>query len=364
MRSPNHRVVRTDGTRACYEIHNTDHTLAARHIRIDLAKGKKTFTWELPDGTKGLGGRAAKTLPLYRSETLRALKPGAMVIVTEGEKATDAAVALEFDAVGTVTGSSSLPNDAVLRTLDGFHVIAWPDADVVGHKHMDRLLAACARLRDGGAGAGLSLVDPARLGLTGKGDDAADWTPTDDALDELFDAIRPWSPPPSEPAPPLDDEPPLPDPEDDSEQPTGHLIPEGKTRAGLIKALEWVWIDVRRVPLCGHPVFLELVQSPASRVHRRRDGYQRRGVGVHQCRAAAGGGHAGPYPAARRHVSSTAGSSMHDGRPPSRRGRRRSAGVANGPDRVKSRRQECLGSISQRRVTTAFSKMRHGTHIR
>ena len=110
-----------------------------------------------------------------------------MVIVTEGEKATDAAVALEFDAVGTVTGSSSLPNDAVLRTLDGFHVIAWPDADVVGHKHMDRLLAACARLRDGGAGAGLSLVDPARLGLTGTGDDAADWTPTDDALDELFD---------------------------------------------------------------------------------------------------------------------------------------------------------------------------------
>ena len=146
---------------------------------------------------------------------------------------------------GTVTGSSSLPNDAVLRTLDGFHVIAWPDADVVGHKHMDRLLAACARLRDGGAGAGLSLVDPARLGLTGKGDDAADWTPTDDALDELFDAIRPWSPPPSEPAPPPDDEPPLPDPEDDSEQPTGHLIPEGKTRAGLIKALEWVGIDVR-----------------------------------------------------------------------------------------------------------------------
>ena len=258
-------VVRTDGTRACYEIHNTDHTLVAGHIRIDLAKGKKTFTWELPDGTKGLGGRAAKTLPLYRSETLRALKPGAMVIVTEGEKATDAAVALEFDAVGTVTGSSSLPNDAVLRTLDGFHVIAWPDADVVGHKHMDRLLAACARLRDGGAGAGLSLVDPARLGLTGKGDDAADWTPTDDALDELFDAIRPWSPPPSEPAPLPDDEPPLPDPEDDSEQPTGHLIPEGKTRAGLIKALEWVGVDVRFNERSARMELQDTVEAQAGR---------------------------------------------------------------------------------------------------
>ena len=245
MRSPNHRVVRTDGTRACYEIHNTDHTLVARHIRIDLAKGKKTFTWELPDGTKGLGDRAAKTLPLYRSETLRALKPGAMVVVCEGEKDTDAAVALEFDAVGTVTGSSGLPSDAVLRTLDGFHVVAWPDADVVGSKHMGRLLEACHRLR-GGMGAGLSLVSPGELGLIDKGAGAADWTPADDALDELFTAIRPWTPPErpaATPDPPPGDEPPP--PEDDPDHEGGHLIPEGKTRAGLIKALEWVGVDVR-----------------------------------------------------------------------------------------------------------------------
>ena len=51
--------------------------------------------------------------------------------------------------------------------------------------------------------------------------------------------------------------------------------------------------------------FLELVQSPESRVHRRRDGYHRLGVRVHQRRAAAVGGHAGTCPAARRHVSST-----------------------------------------------------------
>ena len=42
---------------------------------------------------------------------------------------------------------------------------------------------------------------------------------------------------------PDDEEPPL--PEDDPEQPTGHLIPDGKTRAGLITALEWVGVDVR-----------------------------------------------------------------------------------------------------------------------
>ena len=243
MRSPNHRVVRTDGTRACYEIHNTDHTLVARHIRIDLAKGKKTFTWELPDGTKGLGGRAAKTLPLYRAETLRGLAPGAMVLVCEGEKATDAAVALGFDAVGTVTGSSGLPTDAVLHSLDGFHVVAWPDADVVGFKHMGRLLEACARLR-GGVGAGLSQIHPAALGLTRKGVDAADWTPTDDAEDELFFAMWPWAEAETHAAssrPPADEPP----PPDDPPSPTEHLISEGKTRAGLIKALDWVGIDVR-----------------------------------------------------------------------------------------------------------------------
>ena len=240
IRSPNHRVVRTDGTRACYEIRNTDHTLVARHIRIDLAKGKKKFTWELPDGTKGLGGRAAKTLPLYRSETIRALKPGALMLVCEGEKATDAAVALGFAAVGTVTGSSGLPTDAVLHSLDGFHVVAWPDADVVGFKHMGRLLEACARLR-GAVGAGLSQVHPATLGLTGKGHDAADWTPSGDAEDQLFFAMWPWAEAARVDSPPPADEP----PPDDPPSPAGHLISEGKTRAGLIKALDWVGIDVR-----------------------------------------------------------------------------------------------------------------------
>ena len=210
------------------------------HIRIDLAKGKKTFTWELPDGTKGLGGRAAKTLPLYRSETLRALKPGAMVIVTEGEKAADALAALEFAVVGTVTGASGFPSDDVLRTLDGFHVVMWPDADVIGRKHGGRVLEALYRLR--GSATGLSRVDPEALGLTGQGDDAADWTPTDDALDELFAAIQPWTPPAPEPPQP-DDEPPP--PEDYPEETAAYMVPEGKTRAGLIKALEWVGIAGR-----------------------------------------------------------------------------------------------------------------------
>ena len=238
----------TDATRVpqhTYDIRAHDGTLEALHVRKDPPLGRKHVSWQLPNGTKGLGGRSVKTLSLYRSEILKDLKPGAMVFVCEGEKDTDAAAALEFDVVGTVTGSSGLPTDAVLRTLDGFHVAAWPDLDVVGSKHMGRLLEACSRLR-GGIGAGLSLVHPEDLGLTGKGDGAADWTPTDDAFDELFAATRPWTPterPSDAPGtPPVDDTPP---PEDDPEHATGYLVEAGKTRAGLLKALEWVGIDVR-----------------------------------------------------------------------------------------------------------------------
>ena len=34
-------------------------------------------------------------------------------------------------------------------------------------------------------------------------------------------------------------------PDDDPEQPSGHLVPEGKTRAGFPIALEWVGSEIR-----------------------------------------------------------------------------------------------------------------------
>ena len=73
----------TDATRVpqhTYDIRAQDGTLEALHVRKDPPLGRKHVSWQLPNGTKGLGGRAAKTLPLYRSETLRALTPGAMVL--------------------------------------------------------------------------------------------------------------------------------------------------------------------------------------------------------------------------------------------------------------------------------------------
>ena len=63
----------TDATRVpqhTYDIRAQDGTLEALHVRKDPPLGRKHVSWQLPNGTKGLGGRAAKTLPLYRSETL------------------------------------------------------------------------------------------------------------------------------------------------------------------------------------------------------------------------------------------------------------------------------------------------------
>ncbi len=60
---------------------------------------------------------------------------------------------------------------------------------------------------------------------------------------------------------------------------------------------------VLRFPVRWHPVLLELVQSPQSRIHRSGNGYGLSGVDHHRHRAAAAGGRAGPIPAERRQVS-------------------------------------------------------------
>lgn len=70
--------------------------------------------------------------PLYRLPELLA-RPNAMVIITEGEKAADAAAALFPDLVATTPmhGAKS-PHKADLSVLAGRRVIVWPDHDEPG----------------------------------------------------------------------------------------------------------------------------------------------------------------------------------------------------------------------------------------
>ena len=226
-----------EGVRKIYRICADDGAPVALHVRIQSPGQKKRFVWQQPDGSSGLS-RSVSELPLYGTEQFPDLKSGRLVVVTEGEKAADALRVLGIPAVGTVTGAAGCPSDDVLATLDGFDVAVWPDADTQGRKHAAKLLDGLLRTREGKA-EGLFAVDPAALGLTAKGADADDWRPSD-ALDELDDALQPYTPPPPPPS-----EPPLEPDETPKPTPTRTMVKGGKNRRGLLAALRHMAVDLR-----------------------------------------------------------------------------------------------------------------------
>jgi hypothetical protein len=166
-----------------WEIRDTGGRLHARHIRLEPGRNGKSkeCVWHRPDGQKGLGGTKTCDLPLYGTHTLATRAPGTTVVVAEGEPPTDALMARDIPAVGTVTGAASIPSHDVLRVLVGYDVVCWPDADVPGRQHMERL---AARLR--ALGATVRWLDPWPDATDGR--DAADFTGTTEELQALIGA--------------------------------------------------------------------------------------------------------------------------------------------------------------------------------
>ena len=127
-----------------WTIRELDGTPVAIHYRRTLPNGDKRTWWGQPDGTKGLGGRKAKTLPLYGIERL-AGTTAKVICIVEGEKAADALRAAEPTVLvlGTVTGASGHPEAAVLKPVAdaGLPVYLWSDADLdgAGIRHMERV---------------------------------------------------------------------------------------------------------------------------------------------------------------------------------------------------------------------------------
>ena len=118
---------------------------------------------------------SARDLSLYAIDRLKAGAP--VVVLTEGEPAADALLAGSVPAVATVTGASTYPGDRALRelvTAAPTRVICWPDLDVIGNRHMMQVRAALTRIQPG---LRVDILNPTALGLTQKGDDAADWMP-------------------------------------------------------------------------------------------------------------------------------------------------------------------------------------------
>lgn len=104
------------------------------------AAGRLNWQWKWPP--------AGALVPLYGLPAL-ADKPGAPVIITEGEKAADAAARLFPDhAVCTWAGGANAVNKADIAPLAGRECWLWPDNDEPGRQAMTKL---AARLADSAA---------------------------------------------------------------------------------------------------------------------------------------------------------------------------------------------------------------------
>lgn len=165
-----------------YPIRETSGNIMAIHERIADDDGKR-FLWLGPDGTRGLNGIPVTALPLYGSAKL-AKRAGQAVIVTEGEKATEALWRRGYLAAGTVTGAKAIPCDESLRVLLNRPVILWPDNDDVGMHHMRRIAERLHALGNKDVHL-LKWCDAPDKG------DAADFTDTDEELATLLDAAEP-----------------------------------------------------------------------------------------------------------------------------------------------------------------------------
>jgi hypothetical protein len=195
-------------SRTVYQIRDMLGETVAEHVRVDLPWGKKLVSWRVPgcDPGDGLMGLSTVDLPLYGTERVPSFTIGQTVVVCEGEKATEALWSAGIDAVGTVTGTSTIPGEDALSVLLPFDVVLWPDHDRVGYGHMNRVAHALVRL--GGSqpryvGASRLLADGTQLhSIKPSGFDAADWRHPR-AFETLISKARPWDLHPDPPKPRL-----------------------------------------------------------------------------------------------------------------------------------------------------------------
>ncbi len=112
--------------------------------------GLLEWRWQAPDAPR----------PLYRLDALAA-RPDAPVIVTEGEKAADAAQRLLPDYVATTSsGGCKVAAKANWYPLQGRTVVIWPDADREGAEYA----LSVARLARAAGARSVSIVEVANHG--------------------------------------------------------------------------------------------------------------------------------------------------------------------------------------------------------
>jgi putative DNA primase/helicase len=172
-----------------YEIKNVAGEIIAVHLRREWDRGPdkkpdKDCLWE-SNGQSGLGGLKTSALPLFGSETISKLQPGSVIELVEGEKTALALRQRGYTALATVTGSSTVPDDAVLETIMHLTVRCWPDNDVPGWKHMRTIAGTLVAI-------GTKVLWVKWEDAPPKGD-AADYAGSDDELRVLLGSAKPYA---------------------------------------------------------------------------------------------------------------------------------------------------------------------------
>ena len=127
-----------------YDIRDAAGELQARLVRRDRPGEAKKPLWKRPSGEWGLGGRPVVSLPLYGSERLAGWSRERPVYVVEGAKVADALLAAGMQALGTVTGAATIPDDASLSVMRDWDAMLSPDNDAAGRTHMRAIAARLA----------------------------------------------------------------------------------------------------------------------------------------------------------------------------------------------------------------------------
>jgi len=130
-------------------------------VRIRQADGGKSFRLLRPQGDGWVDGAPSGKRPLYN---LPAVMETNRVLVVEGEKCVEAARAVGIVAT-TNAGGCKAADKTDWTPLQDKDCILWPDNDGGGVKHMN---GVGRKLQD--LGCPVSVIDPTRLGLKGKGD--------------------------------------------------------------------------------------------------------------------------------------------------------------------------------------------------
>jgi putative DNA primase/helicase len=146
---------------------------------------RKSYSQHLADG---MPGKAPNQLPYRLPQLIEARKAGAFVVITEGEKAADAVVALGVVATTWAGGTGAVGDGerttwtpAFAEYFRGASLALWPDNDEVGRAAMEKIL----QVLEGVAEEVVVIED----GQNAKGADAADWIAgggTRDALQGLI----------------------------------------------------------------------------------------------------------------------------------------------------------------------------------